>query len=98
MRDPRKSSKTVSVQARVDDINRMLYNETREPQTMVCLGIAEDRIFVICFCKGIETVIYECVTVKHLYKVLDSILANIMYESRPQEMWWHWHDNLQDDN
>lgn len=96
MRDPWKSSKTVSVQARLDEINRMLYNETREASTDVRLGIAQDRIYVICFKQGLETVIYECVTVKHLYQVLDSILSDIMYESRPEVMWWNWND-LKDD-
>lgn len=97
MRNPMKSSKTVTVQVKVDDINRMLYNETREPLTMVCLGIAEDRIYVICYKNGVETVIFECTTVKHLYKVLDSLISDIMFESRPQATWWLW-DDLQDDN
>lgn len=91
MRNPMKTSKTVSVQLRVDNINRLLYNETRDIHTEVQLGIADDRIFVICFSRGIECVIYECESTKHLYHTLDHILSDLMYEKNPNKTWWKWH-------
>lgn len=96
MRDPWKSSKTASVKARVDDINRMLYEQTNDMSSEVMLGIGDDRIFVLCYRNGVARVIYECLTVKHLYKVLDSILFDIVYENRPEVSWWKWNDINED--
>ena len=90
MRDPAKSAKTVSVQFRLDNINRMLYNETRDTSTEIRLGIAEDCIFVICYSSGVESIIYQCMTCKHLYKVLDSILTDLEYGCDEKKKWWTW--------
>lgn len=98
MRDPAKSSKTVSVQFRVDKINQMLYNETGDLLTEIKLGIAEDRIYVICYSSGVEAIIYECLTVKHLYHILDSVLNDILFETDEKKKWWNWFTMYGDDS
>lgn len=98
MRNPKETSGTITVQRKLAYANELLYNETRNEDTEVRLGIADDRIFVICFSNGIETVIYECYTCKHLYKILDTIISDVMYRCGESKMWWRWNDPQYDDN